>query len=252
MVVPAALAVVAFPQPAGAQGPSLPANRCDHVAVVAVEVDGHRSNRLDLSTRPDGTPPETAPPQLRAVDEAIGVRRRASSGYDIRNRVAGSSSWSVWRGQEYVNEAGDGIWTYIRGLRIGITYEVRVRPQAHVANTGWSTPRTATPESPESTAEPTLTVRRGNTVIIEDSNCGANTGCRWVLGSGSAWPLGEQYWIRCGSGVDTSQNRPVTSSDRFVDSNGNLSWGPGICASAVSHTVEVWTQSGTRQQATVD
>lgn len=211
-----------------------------------VEVNGHRSNHLQLSTRGGSQAP---PPQLRSADGSIGVRLGASAGYDIQYRRIGSSSWMAWHAQDYVRVAGDGIWTYITGLNNGTTYEVRIRPQAHVGSTGWSTPQSATPQV--NPAEPTLTVRRGNTVVIEDGNCGVQAGCRWVLGSGSGWPPGEQFWIRCGSGVDTSKNKPVQYRDRFVDSNGNLSWGPGICASAASHTVEVWSSSGIRKFITI-
>jgi len=97
----------------------------------------------------------------------------------------------------------------------------------------------------------TLSVQRGSYVIDHDAGCYADTGCRWVVGSGSAWPASEQFWITCGTFVDTSQNRPANYRARFVDANGNLSWGERICFSSFTHSVEVWTQSGFRMTATI-
>ena len=98
---------------------------------------------------------------------------------------------------------------------------------------------------------PTLSVRRGS-VRIDDGSCPASAGCRWVIGAGSGWPAGEQFWIRCGSFVDTSRDHPVPYRDRFVDSQGNLTdWREQICYSAGRHTVEVWTESGVRKTVTI-
>ena len=100
-------------------------------------------------------------------------------------------------------------------------------------------------------ADPTLDVRRGS-VMVDNDSCPASAACRWVIGSGSGWPAGEQFWIRCGNFVDTSRNIPVTYRDRFVDSQGNLTgWGEQICYSSGRHTVEVWTQSGVRKTVTI-
>jgi hypothetical protein len=74
-------------------------------------------------------------------------------------------------------------------------------------------------------------------------------GGQWVTGSGSNWTPGAQYWIRCFDGIDgtfvnTQTNTPVVYQARYVDPNGNLSWGNGICWSTVPGSVEVWTSSG--------
>ena len=98
-------------------------------------------------------------------------------------------------------------------------------------------------DQPPTAPNPTLTVRRGSLY--------PGTSSRWVVGSGSNWPAGEQFWIKCGNFVDTSQNIPVPYRARYVDGNGNLSWGERICYSNSSHTVEVWTQSGARQTVTI-
>lgn len=95
-----------------------------------------------------------------------------------------------------------------------------------------------------------LMVRRGN-IKIDGRTCLASTGCRWVVGSGSGWPAGDQFWVKCGNFVDTSRNIPVIYRDRFVDAGGNLSWGESICYSAGSHAVEVWTSSGARKVVTI-
>ena len=103
------------------------------------------------------------------------------------------------------------------------------------------------PDPPE---DPELSVRSGS-VIVDDGTCPASAGCRWIVGSGSGWPAGEQFWIRCGSFVDTQQNRPVTYYDRFVEDDGTLWWGESICYTANRTTVEVWTSSGVRKTVTV-
>ena len=102
------------------------------------------------------------------------------------------------------------------------------------------------PDEPPTALDPTLSVRRGS-VRTDNDTCPASAGCRWVVGSGSDWPAGEQFWIKCGNFVDTSRNIGANYRDRFVDSSGNLSWGESICYSAGGHTVEVWTQSGVRK-----
>ncbi|MCQ3808194.1 MAG: CHAP domain-containing protein [Acidimicrobiia bacterium] len=91
---------------------------------------------------------------------------------------------------------------------------------------------------------PTLTVSRG-------SIKSGTTNSRWVVGSGSGWPAGEQFWIKCGNFVDTRRNIPVNYRSRYVNSSGRLSWGESICYSNVGHTVEVWTQSGVRKTVSI-
>ena len=123
-------------------------------------------------------------------------------------------------------------------------YRLRVRAQN---SDGWS----QWGETTVTVGDPELSVRRGS-VKIDDGSCPASAGCRWVIGVGSGWPAGEQFWIKCGSFVDTSRDHPVPYHDRFVDSQGNLtSWGEQICYSAGRHTVEVWTESGVRKTATI-
>ena len=107
----------------------------------------------------------------------------------------------------------------------------------------------AAPE-PERHSDPVLNIWRGSHKT-DYGSCPASAGCRWVVGSGSGWPAGEQFWVRCGTFVDTSRNHPVQYRARYVDSSGNLSWGERICYSAGSHTVEVWTSSGARKAVTV-
>ena len=99
-------------------------------------------------------------------------------------------------------------------------------------------------------SDPVLSVKRGNRAT-DNGSCPASAGCRWVVGSGSGWPAHEQFWIRCGSFVDTSRNHPVNYRARYVDANGNLSWGEQICYSGETHTVEVWTTSGARNTTTI-
>ena len=72
-----------------------------------------------------------------------------------------------------------------------------------------------------------LSVWRGDGVV-DDRICPVSAGCRWIVGSGSGWPAGEQFWIKCGNNVNTRENVPVPYRDRFVDSAGNLSWGQSI------------------------
>ena len=110
--------------------------------------------------------------------------------------------------------------------------------------------KTVTVQAPPPPVDPVLSVRSGS-VAVDDGTCPASAGCRWIVGSGSGWPAGEQFWIRCGSFVNTQQNRPVTYRDRFVDSAGNLSWGESICYTANRTTVEIWTSSGVRKTVTV-
>ena len=103
---------------------------------------------------------------------------------------------------------------------------------------------------PPPPVDPELMVQRGN-VKTDEGSCPASAQCRWVIGSGSEWPAGDQFWIKCGDFVDTSRDKPVQYRDRFVDASGNLSWGERICYSADSHTVEVWTSSGARKVVTI-
>ena len=105
------------------------------------------------------------------------------------------------------------------------------------------------PQPPPNGGDLELSVRRGS-VEVDDGTCPASVGCRWIVGSGSGWPAGEQFWIRCGTFVNTQQNRPVPYRDRFVDSAGNLDWGEKICYTAGRTTVEVWTSSGVRKTVT--
>ena len=109
--------------------------------------------------------------------------------------------------------------------------------------------KTVTVQAPEPPDGPELSVRRGS-VAVDDNTCPASVGCRWIVGSGSGWPAGEQFWISCGTFVNTQQNRPVPYRDRFVDSAGNLDWGEKICYTAGRTTVEVWTSSGVRKTVT--
>ena len=106
-----------------------------------------------------------------------------------------------------------------------------------------------TVQAPEPPDGPELSVRRGS-VAVDDNTCPASAGCRWIVGSGSDWPAGEQFWISCGTFVNTQQNDPVPYRDRFVDSAGNLEWGEKICYTAGRTTVEVWTSSGVRKRVT--
>ncbi len=139
----------------------------------------------------------------------------------------------------------------ITGLTNGVEYEVEVQAENAAGKSDWSDSAFATPEGqapiapPPPASTPTLSVSRGGTGIA--GSCTANSGCRWVHGSGTGWTPGAQYWIRCGTFVDTSRNIPVTYSPRYVDSNGSISWGDRICLSNFSHSVEVWTNAdGTR------
>ena len=109
--------------------------------------------------------------------------------------------------------------------------------------------KTVTVQAPEPPVGPELSVRRGS-VAVDENTCPASAGCRWIVGSGSGWPAGEQFWIRCGTFVNTQQNDPVPYRDRFVDSAGNLGWGEKICYTAGRTTVEVWTSSGVRKTVT--
>ena len=142
-------------------------------------------------------------------------------------------------------------------LRPGTTYTYRVRScndqQRYGRNdlncgTVW-TEIEITTEAPPPATNPTLTVSRGGAGVA--GSCTAGDGCEWVHGSGSGWTPGAQFWVKCGNFVDTSRNIPVTYRARYVDSNGNLSWGDGICVSNFSHRVEVWTTADGRLSRTV-
>ena len=95
----------------------------------------------------------------------------------------------------------------------------------------------------------TLTLTRGDFALC--------SGCRWVHGTGSNFPPGEQFFVRCGDFVNTrtgfvsGRSEPVQFAPRFVDSNGDLSFGDQICTSNFAHEVEVWTESGVRVVAQV-
>ena len=144
--------------------------------------------------------------------------------------VAASTTSRVWRNQQ------PG------------TYRVRVR--AHNAHgwSEWGTSSTVTVGG-DRPPEPTLSVSRGGPGVA--GSCTSASGCEWVHGSGSGWTPGAQFWIKCGDFVDTSRNIPVVYADRYVDSNGNLSWGNRICLSNSSHTVEVWTNSDDAVRAVI-
>ena len=126
------------------------------------------------------------------------------------------------------------------------TYHVRVRAHNAAGWGDWGTSNTVIVGGPD---EPTLSVSRGGPGVA--GSCTSASGCEWVHGSGSGWTPGAQFWIKCGDFVDTSRNIPVVYADRYVDSNGNLSWGNRICLSNSSHTVEVWTNSDDAVRAVI-
>jgi hypothetical protein len=74
---------------------------------------------------------------------------------------------------------------------------------------------------------------------------------RWITGSISGGTPGAQYWIRCmdtggPAFTDTQSGLGYGSvpSARYLDGNGNGSWGATICFNAASTTVRVWTSAG--------
>jgi len=82
------------------------------------------------------------------------------------------------------------------------------------------------------------------TVGLGTSN---SPGKRWIVGSISGGTPGAQYWIQCIEGgvfVDTSAGLPESYSARYLDGNGNGSWGTNICFNAAATTVRVWTSAG--------
>ena len=92
-----------------------------------------------------------------------------------------------------------------------------------------------------SSGGPSVAVSRGSVENdFEICRVGAAV-CSWVVGSGSGWTPGEEFFVKCGDFVDTSRDVPVVYRDRFVDSGGGLSWGESICYSNGAHVVEVWT-----------
>ena len=141
----------------------------------------------------------------------------------------------------YVDSNGDLSW----GDRICLSnFEHTVEVWTNHDN-----PVRVTVPAPDPTQEPTLTVWRGGPGV--SGSCTAASGCEWVHGRGSGWTPGAQFWIKCGDSVDTSQNKPVPYLNRYVDSNGNLSWGDRICLSNFEHTVEVWTNHDNPIRVTV-
>jgi large repetitive protein len=70
----------------------------------------------------------------------------------------------------------------------------------------------------------------------------------WITGSGSNFPAGDQYWVRCSDNLgvfaDTSANIPVVFATRFVGSDGRLSWGANLCFNSKTVAIHVWTSSG--------
>ncbi len=196
---------------------------------------------------PDRQPPDAPhPPVLDPGDGQITVEwvppndnGSPITGYNVDIQPAGGS-WTTY-----------GPFTSTRrtvtGLANGVEHAVEVQAINAAGPGAWSDSSFATPRTtaPPPQSNPTLSVSRGGTGVA--GGCTANSGCRWVHGSGTGWTPGAQYWIRCGTFVDTSRNIPVTYSARFVDSNGNISWGDRICLSNFSHSVEVWTNAdGTR------
>ena len=163
--------------------------------------------------------------------------------YEVRHRRSGRSSWSDWDG------SGSSRRLRITGTSAGATYEVGVRAHNSEGWGPWSSTATLTTQQAR-TSNPQLTVRRGS-LKTDSGTCPAARRCRWVTGAGSGWPADEQFWIKCGTFVDTSRNIPVRYRDRFVDANGNLSWGESICYSNFAHSIEVWTSSGVRKTVNV-
>ena len=163
--------------------------------------------------------------------------------YEVRHRRSGRSSWSDWDG------SGSSRRLRITGTSAGATYEVGVRARNSEGWGPWSSTATLTTQQAR-TSNPQLTVRRGS-LKTDSGTCPAARRCRWVTGAGSGWPADEQFWIKCGTFVDTSRNIPVRYRDRFVDANGNLSWGESICYSNFAHSIEVWTSSGVRKTVNV-
>ncbi len=111
-----------------------------------------------------------------------------------------------------------------------------------ITATGTTSGRSTTFSITGAAPQPTLVLGRGGVA----GACSPQ--CRYVHGSGSWWPPGEQYWIRCANFINT------TSSNfrlRYVNADGTFSFGDRICYSNYSHEVEVWTVSGVRVTGTV-
>ena len=159
-------------------------------------------------------------------------------GSDIQN-------WQVRlnSGRAQTRSASTTTWTW-NSLNAG-TYSVSVR--ARNSNDDWSDWGTSDPVRIGDSSG-SLAVTRGDVGV--SGPCALDSGCRWVHGSGSGWTPSAQFWIKCGDFVDTSRNIPVPYRDRFVDTNGNLSWGDGVCLSDGPHSVEVWTVQDGRATGT--
>lgn len=109
--------------------------------------------------------------------------------------------------------------------------------------------------------QPILALDRGGGFVGQ--TCTDGSGCLWVQGSGSGWPPGDEYWIRCGDPVFVNTQTgflwdvnggttvPGRWPRRTVSTNGTLAWTTGICASSFSHEVTVWTSSGVEITETV-
>jgi len=193
-------------------------------------------------------PPDAPTVGLRVVDESDGTRTVVATwtppdndgGSQITNyRVTFSRPGRTF---PTASRSANARSHRLTNASNNTTYTVQVQAENAIGVSPSARRSITTGGSPPPDA-PTLTVRRGGFYL--------DTAQRWVVGSGSNWPAGEQFWIKCGTFVDTSRNRPVTYRDRYVDSNGNLSWGESICASSIGHTVEVWTQSGARKTVTI-
>ena len=161
--------------------------------------------------------------------------------YTVSTRPSGGN-WTNW-GPYSSTQAT------ISGLTNGTRHDVRVQARNTHGTSNWSPTAAATPAGPPPATNPTLTVSRGGAGVA--GSCRAGDGCEWVHGSGSGWTPGAQFWVKCGNFVDTSRNIPVNYRARYVDSNGNLSWGDGICVSNFSHSVEVWTNADGRFGRTI-
>jgi len=82
-------------------------------------------------------------------------------------------------------------------------------------------------------------------------------GMRWITGSGSNFPAGARYHIRCAEGgvdfANTETNLGATFAARYVSAAGTLSWGSTICWNNTvgATTVTVWVPGGPSVSATI-
>ena len=191
-----------------------------------VVIDGVRSNVLQwegsLAVVPDQ-------PTVRATVSGTTVGASWSAD-DNGSRI---DKWEIGG----VGEVSATTTSYAWSNQAPGAYAVRVRAYNAHGWSEWGTSNTVTVNG----NVPTLAVRRGGPAVA--GSCTSTSGCEWVHGSGSGWTPGAQFWVKCGDFVDTSRNIPVVYANRYVDSNGNLSWGDRICLSNFEHSVEVWTNS---------